>query len=128
MRGNCCRQKNPDNSKILMAVRSINGARIGLTEKQWEHIIAARPLFKPFQRQIMEAVEKPDEVYAPPVRLKPQLHAIKRFDQLVEFGLARSLVVVYRELSPNEGFIITAFPISERRRDRRYTAWRRLYP
>lgn len=128
MKSNSYQQRNSSQSKILLNVRSINGVRIGLTEKQWKHIIAARPLFERFQRQIMEAVEKPDEVYSPPPRVKPQVHAIKRFDQLIESGLSGNLVVVYRNSSPDEGFIITAFPVSDRRKERRYATWRRLYP
>ena len=114
--------------KIKATVRSVRGVRIRLTHKQWNHIITARPKLKGFQRQIPQTVEEPDEVYAPPPHLKPQLHAIKRFEELAKAGLAEFLVVVYRELTPMEGFIITAFPISDRRKQRKYQQWQRVYP
>ncbi len=60
-------------------VRSRSGVRVRLTEKQWEHIVAARPELGGFRREVLEAVEHPDEVYEPPARVRPQLHAVKRF-------------------------------------------------
>jgi len=97
-----------------------------LTEKQWEHITTARPELGNFMKEIVGTIEEPDEVLEPPRRVKPQLHAIKRFERLSNFGLSQHLVVVYRETSLEEGFIITAFPISERRKRRMYRYWRKL--
>jgi hypothetical protein len=75
--------------------------------------------------EILDAVEQPDEVLEPPQGVKPQLHAVKRFERLSNVGLSQNLVVVYRETSLQEGFIITAFPISDRRKERMYRLWRR---
>lgn len=113
-------------SKIIAIVKSKSGAQIKLTEKQWKHIIAARPQLEDFQQEILKAIEHPDEVYAPPPRVKPQLHAIKKFKRLADIGLSDNIVVVYRELTPEEGFIITAFPISDRRKRRMHRLWQRL--
>jgi hypothetical protein len=113
-------------SKIIATVKSKSGAQIRLTEKQWKHIIAARPQLEEFQGEILRSVEHPDEVYAPPSRVRPQLHAVKQFKRLRNIGLSENLVVVYRELTPEEGFIITAFPISDGRKKRAYRLWRKL--
>ena len=110
----------------LATVKSKNGALIRLTEKQWEHITTARPELGNFMKEILSAVEQPDEVLEPPKRIKTQLHAIKRFERLADFELSQNLVVVYRETSLQEGFIITAFPISDRRKRRMYRFWRKL--
>ena len=112
--------------KIIAVVRSRSGALVRLTEARWEHIVTARPELGGFRREILEVVERPDEVYEPPSRVKPQLHAVKRFKRLADVELSQNLVVVYRELTPQEGFIITAFPISNRRKRRMYRLWRRL--
>jgi len=106
--------------------KSKSGALIRLTEKQWEHIITARPDLVNFMKEILSTVEQPDEVFEPPTRVKPQLHAIKKFERLSDFGLSQYLVVVYRKTSLLEGFIITAFPISDRRKKRMYRFWRKL--
>ena len=107
---------------VLAFTKSRNGALIRLTEKQWEHIITARHELGNCMKEIMIAVEQPDEVIEPPKRVKPQLHAIKRFERLSDLGLSRNLVVVYRETSLQEGFIITAFTISDRRKRRMYAS------
>jgi len=112
--------------RIIAVVRSRSGARVRLTAKQWEHIVTARPELGGFRREILDVVERPEEVYEPPPRVKPQLHAIKRVERLADVGLSQNLVVVYRELTRQEGFIITAFPISDRRKRRMYRLWRRL--
>jgi len=69
-------------AKILSVVKSKSGALIRLTAKQWEHIVTARPELGDFMKEILHAVEKPNEVLEPPQRVKPQLHAIKRFGRL----------------------------------------------
>jgi hypothetical protein len=112
--------------KIIAVVKSRSGAWIRLTAKQWEHIVTVRPELGGFRREILDVVERPDEVFVPSLRVKPQLHAVKRFEQLADVGLSQNLVVVYRELTPQEGFIITVFPISDRRKRRMYRLWRRL--
>jgi hypothetical protein len=84
--------------------------------KQWEHIVTARPELGDFMDEILDAVEHPNEIFVPMQREKPQLLAIKRFERLCNFGLSQNLVVVYRETILQEGFIITAFPISDRRK------------
>jgi hypothetical protein len=98
---------------------------IRLTAKQWEHIITARPELGGFMRQVLRTVEEPDDVFEPLHRTKPQLLAVKRFPKLSEVGLSQNLVVVYRETSLHEGFIITAFSISDRRKNRMYRLWRK---
>ena len=114
-------------AKILAVVKSKSGALIRLTTKQWEHIVTARPELGDFMKEVLSAVEQPDEVLEPPQRVKPQLHAVKRFRRLSDVGLSQNLVVVYRETTLQEGFIITAFPISDKRKERMYRFWRRLF-
>ncbi len=88
----------------------------------------ARPELTTFQKVILGVVESPDMVFEPPSLLKPQLHAIKKFEGLKMAGLAENLLVVYREVTDKEGFIIMAYPINSRRLSRRYRSWRRVYP
>jgi hypothetical protein len=45
---------------IIIVVRLRSGVRVRLTEKQWEHIVAARPELGGFRREVLEAVEHPD--------------------------------------------------------------------
>ncbi len=113
-------------SKVIATAKSKSGAQIRLTEKEWKHIITTRPQLEEFQEEVLRSVENPDEVYTPPSIVKPQLHAVKRFERLGDVGLGENLVVVYRELTPRERFIITVFPMSDKRKKRSYRSWREL--
>ena len=111
--------------KILATTKSKGMATIRLTTKQWEHIITARPELGSFMKEVLKTVEDPDDVLEPLHRTKPQLLAIKRVSKLAYVGLSQNLVVVYRQTSLHEGFIITAFSISDRRKSRMYRLWRK---
>lgn len=112
-------------SKILATAKSKKQAIIRLTAKQWEHITTARPELGGLMREVLKTVQEPDDVLEPSHRTRPQLLAIKRFSKLLDVGLSQNLVVVYRETSLHEGFIITAFSISDRRKSRMYRLWRK---
>lgn len=114
-----------NDGKVLGTVKSKKRATIRLTVKQWEHITTARPELCGFMKELLRTVEEPDDVLEPSHRARPQLLAVKRVPRLSEAGLSQNLVVVYRETSPQEGFIITAFTISDRRKSRMYRLWRK---
>ncbi len=54
--------------------------------------------------------------------------AIKTFSYLKQKGLASHLAVHYKELSPEDGFLITAFVISKNRLERMVRKWKKVYP
>ena len=114
-----------NDDKVLATVRSKKMAIIKLTVRQWEHITTARPELGGFMKEVLRAVAEPDDVLEPSHRTRPQLLAIKKLPKLSEVGLSQNLVVVYRETSLHEGFIITAFSISDRRKNRMYRLWRK---
>ena len=67
-------------------------------------------------------------VFAPPEGYPPQKMAIKTFSILKQKGLAPNLAVHYKELSPEDGFLITAFAISKKRLERMVRKWKKVYP
>lgn len=62
----------------------------------------------------LQAIEDPDPIFA---GLRGSLKAVKGY------GKNRYLVVIYRELAPDDGFVVTAYFV--RRIDRRKAIWRR---
>lgn len=52
--------------------------------------------------------------------------AVRVFSKLGERGLAKRLVVHYGEVSWTDGFVLTAFVVSDERFVRRFKLWRRL--
>lgn len=111
---------------IVAIVRSIRNVPIRLTEERWSHIVEYHSELEGFLDQILLAVAEPDTVLESPREIEPSLVAIKRSTQLVRYGLPDRLAVHYKEVSKDDGFILTVFPISEERAQRRYRVWRRL--
>ena len=83
----------------LAAVTSIKGVPIRLTEERWGHINEARNLQAYFD-DVLETFRSPEFILS---GYKGTLVAV------VLFGRLGFLHVVYREVSGNDGFIITAY-------------------
>lgn len=81
-------------------VYSVNGVPIRFNEERWEHIIGNKPYMESYYGRILDAVEHPTFVlrgYA------GSLIAV------LSVGRRRYLHVVYKEVSQDDGFIITAY-------------------
>ena len=93
-------------------VYSVNSVPIRLTEERWEHIVNNKPYMESYYERILDAIEKPNFVlrgYA------GSLIAI------LSVGRQQYLHVVYKEISQDDGFIITAFVA--RKYNRRMIVW-----
>ncbi len=93
---------------------SVNDVPIRFTEERWEHIINNKPYMESYYERILDAIEKPTFVlrgYA------GSLIAI------LSVGRQQYLHVVYKEISQDDGFIITAF--IARKYNRRMIVWSR---
>jgi hypothetical protein len=93
------------------------GVPVRLTEERWFHIVESHDDLAGYYDQVLEAVEDPDFVctgYAGTLMAGKQL------------GRRKYLMVIYKELTRRDGFIITAYFTSEvfRRRIR----WRKGQP
>lgn len=81
-------------------VHSINGVPIRLPEERWEHIVSNKPYMESYYQQVLDAVEGPTWV------LRGYAGALVA---VLTLGRQGHLHVVYREVSREDGFIITAF-------------------
>jgi hypothetical protein len=103
----------------MLIVRSRNSVPVRLTEERWQHIIRRHPEMDNQREQVLETLAEPDmiqqgdfgELLA--VRLYPETPLTRKF-----------LVVVYREISSEDGFILTAY-LTSRSSARRVTIWKR---
>jgi hypothetical protein len=82
-------------------VKSIDGHTIRLTDKRWQHISTGHPEVADFYYDILQTIAEPQIVYDGG---EGELIAVKPIE-----GLDKFIVVVYRQLPPNDGFVITAF-------------------
>lgn len=84
---------------------SVNGVPIRLTYERWFHITENHDDLASYYFQVLETIEKPEFI----VRgNRGTLKATKNI------GKNKWLVVVYREISKKDGFIITAYFLDER--------------
>ena len=80
--------------------RSINGVSIRLTYERWFHISENHDELTSYFYEVLETVELPQLI----VRgNKGALKAVKAF------GRNKWLVVIYKEISKEDGFIVTAY-------------------
>ncbi|MEW5768680.1 MAG: hypothetical protein AB1797_13900 [bacterium] len=79
---------------------SINGVPIRLTYERWYHIVENHDELASYFHEILDTVEKPDLI------VRGNKGAMKATRNI---GKRKWLVVVYRELSRGDGFVITAY-------------------
>lgn len=81
---------------------SINKIPIRLTDDRWYHISVGHPEIAGYYFEILECIEKPDAIYEGKLG---ELIAIKNIFKLND----KFVVLVYKEVSENDGFIITPY-------------------
>ena len=102
---------------MTATARSIHGVPIRLTAERWLHITEAHCEVAGHFDDVLEAVENPEVVYQ---------GGTGEFLAVREAQPGKYLVVVYREQSAEDGFVITAFFTRRLRQlERRARAWPR---
>lgn len=81
-------------------VRSKNGVPIRLTKERWFHITEEHSEMAGYYFEVLEMVEEPEAIYEGKAGECMGVREIEK---------DKYIVVVYRELSKEDGFIITAF-------------------
>ncbi len=108
---------------VIGTVSSVNGTPIRLTEERWSHIVEHHPEVERFLEEILSTVSNPKNLYL--LTKKQILAATNSYDKVETYGLAKNIVVHYREVT-HDGFILTAFVISDKRLERRFRNWEKL--
>jgi hypothetical protein len=92
---------------------SVNGVPIRLTDERWSHIVNSHDEMAGYADDCLQVIETPDLILA---GTHGSLKAVKGY------GRNRYLVVIYREASTTDGFVVTAY--FTRTINRRKTVWR----
>ena len=97
--------------------RSINGIPIRLSDERWRHIVEHHDDLAGHFHDVLETIASPEAVYE------------GNAGEVLAVSTPRGssvLVVVYREINPNDGFVITSFFTSRMRQiERRRLVWKR---
>jgi hypothetical protein len=97
-----------------MDVLSVDGVPIRLTAERWLHIVENHDDLAGYHDDVLATVENPDFALS---GHRGSLIAVKNF------GRRRYLMVVYCQVSRDDGFIITAFFTNKA--DRKKALWQR---
>lgn len=93
---------------------SIEGVPIRLTSERWFHIVETHDDLAGYYDEVLETIERPEAVLR---GYNGSLIAAR------SYGHKRYLMVVYRQLSKNDGFVITAYFTGKL--DRKKVIWKR---
>lgn len=85
---------------ILDIVESINGVPIRLTDERWEHILDEHPFLSGYYDRILSTMENPGFILRGHRGSKAAVN---------NYGRKRWLHVIYREISRDDGFIISTY-------------------
>lgn len=101
----------------VIAALSKNGVPIRLPDERWIHLTEGHSEMAGYYSEVLEALEDPDAIYEGG---SGELLAVK------EIHADKYLVVIYKEISETDGFVITAFLSSRKRQlERRAKVWPR---
>lgn len=99
----------------MKIVVSKNGVHIRLTNERWIHITEAHSEMAGYYYEVLEVLCNPEAIY---LGSSEELIATK------EIELGKNLVVVYKEVTEEDGFVITAFlTIKIKQFERRRKIW-----
>lgn len=94
---------------------SRNDVPIRLPQERWFHIAEEHSEMAGYYYEVLETVEQPEAIYRGKAGESLAVREVER---------GKYLVVVYREISEDDGFIITAFLTKRTRHfDRRERIW-----
>lgn len=99
----------------MRIILSVNNVPIRLTEERWLHITEEHSEMAGYYYDAIEAISAPDVVFA------------GKFGECIALktlSTGKSIVVIYREVSSEDGFVITAFLTNKRKQfERRVKLW-----
>lgn len=101
----------------MEVLRSKNNVPIRLTVERWIHITEEHSEMAGYYFEVLETVEEPEAIYEGKAG---ECIAVREIEK------GKYIVVVYRESSKEDGFMITAFLTRRRRQlERRRKIWGR---
>lgn len=102
----------------MLIVKSVNGVPIRLTEERWNHIRYRHPEMGDLRESILETLSDPEVVQQGDygellaIRFYPRTPLTRKY-----------LVVVYREISADDGFVLTSY-LATQPSSGRITIWK----
>ena len=113
------RSRSSWRSGAMDSAISHDGVPVRLTDERWAHIVRRHPEMGPLRAEAVETIERPDLVQA------GEAGTLLAIRWLATTPLtAKFCVVVYRETSRDDGFVLTAY-LTRRPSTTRSVLWKR---
>lgn len=97
-------------------IKSKNSVPIGLTAERWLHIIENHDDLAGYYDEVLNTIEEPDYIIK---GYKDALVALK------EVKKDKFLTVIYKEISKEDGFVITSYFTSKIKLEREAILWQK---
>ncbi len=98
-------------------VKSKNNVPIRLTEERWIHIVENHDELAGYYDEVLNTIEDPDFIIK---GYRGAFIALKKMNN-------KFLAVVYKELNPQDGFIITAYFTKKIKLEKEEVVWQKQY-
>ncbi|WP_111670027.1 hypothetical protein [Algoriphagus litoralis] len=103
----------------MRIVYSFDKIPIRIPTERWEHVILGHPEMIDFEIEVFETLSNPDVVFE-----GNNLEKIAVKDYLINLG--KIIVVVYKELNKEDGFLVTSFLTSKMSRlEKKKMIWKK---
>ena len=102
----------------MRSVLSHDGVPIRLTNERWQHIARRHPEMDILRERVLETISQPNQIQEGD---DGTLMAIRFYTKTPL--TSKYLVVVYREVKPDDGFVLTAY-LASRLSARRKILWK----
>jgi len=101
--------------QMMKKATSKNGVPIRLTDERWSHITESHCEMAGYYHEVLECTEDPDAVYE---------GKYGEFIGMKEVQKNKYIVVIYKEVSKKDGFVITSFMTKKKKQfERRKKLW-----
>src|SRR5436305_12299299 len=104
---------------MMDTATSRNGILIRLTDERWTHITNRHPEMNSQRERVLETLQEPDMIQQGDFG---ELLAVRHYP--VTPLTSKFMIVAYREISLDDGFMLTAY-LTNRPSARRMTLWKR---
>lgn len=85
-------------------IRVPTGAWVRLPRERWRHIEKCHPEVEAYRRDMATALESPDKILEGDAGARMAVHRLTHGEHVHKL-----LVVVYREVTETDGFVVTAY-------------------
>lgn len=107
-----------ENDPIEVSTSSFDKTRFIVTRRRWLHILDRHAELRDMMKTVLTTASVPDEVF---MDQRGTLHLVKRLR-----GMVSDFLVVIARKSDSKTYLVTAYYMNSKRKERRYRKFKKL--